>query len=732
MVTIFKYSFLTAFIFLKVHIFLADTLDISQLIYEKKINPRICGVGAESIEDQLNFETDSLGARIHSNYSPAVLDITKHMRLTTFRFPGGTLGNFYHFYKNGYGVDTTETDCAPGRLRNPFASAYSPSTYSSPRNYIYDFNEQLQALRNEGNDVGVYYMLNINTHFYKHDLTKYNTEVYNKLLLYSNNNPILQTNGDSQMDSTYTATWVNLLNRVLADTFFVRMKNEICHDSAFLYRFEENMNAIRYLRSQNIKLLGAEFGNESFADYPLFDDDLTDFGYDCTNAPPGTFISSTSAPLKTFFKGLIKMKVLASIYADTLKSMDIKFGLPYAVPFTYLTYNASNDTILYVEPYTPVSRKFDLWNAFFKSQTNLADAAIPHIYFQHIADCDYYTNETQKPTLNKLLLRIYDKYAGFVLPGILNQCSRFSGKNEIWITEWNYDANSYSTNTMLAGYFIRSVLSSLEKIQIEDTSIHLYSNYHSYANGYQGIVLIRTQRQTNTLLANRQIVCYPFEMYSSTITKGVYKLKPQHKLNLRLSEKIVDVYYSPEYKTLDLLYANPDSTVDYILLKNKIFKIDNIEYEVKRTKRFVLAASSLTSSDLSACATVRQENNTHRVLYDSADIFVDSLPIPAISVGKFTLLLTPKISTHLLTSERQVFKIYPNPAEDILHIEMPETIVGECSYKILEIDGKVFQSGIILNNKATVSILNLPKGLFVLQFIKDDKLIDNQKFIKLN
>ncbi len=730
--TIFKYTTLFYIIVLMKFLAHADTLNITRLISTPKINSQICGVGAEGIADQLVFESDSNGVHTRSYYSPAVLDITKHMRLTTFRFPGGTLGNFYHFYKHGYGVDTSETECAPGRIANSFASAYSPSTYLSPRNYIYDFNEQLQALKNDGNDVGVYYMLNINTHFYKHDISKYNTEVYNKLLFYANNNPILQTNGDAVMDSTYTSAWVNFLNLVLTDTFFIRMKYEISHDSTFLYRFEENLNAIRYLRSQNIKILGAEFGNESFADYRLFDDDLTDIDYDCTNFPPGFYISPYTALIKTYLKGLIKYKILASIYSDTLRSMHIKFGLPYATSYSYLTYHVDTDSILFIDPYTNVRQKCDLWNAFFKSQANLADAAIPHIYFQHIADCDYYTNETQKPALNKLLLRFYDRYADFVLPKMINQCVQNSGKKEIWITEWNYDGNSYSTNTMLAGYFIRSVLTSYEKIQNEDSSLHLAANYHSYANGYQGFVLIRTSRQANTLLANRQMVCFPFEMYSSTIGKGVHKLNQLHNIHLNLSGKVTDAYFSPEYKTLDLLYAHPDSATDYILLKNKAFIIDNIEYEVKRTKRFVLAASSLTSSDLSVCPTVQHENNTYRVLYDSADIFVDSLPIPAISVGKFTLQLTPKISTYLLTAKEQVFKIYPNPAEDILHIEMPETNVGACSYKILGTDGKVFQEGMILNKNAIVSIINLPQGLFVLQFINKDKVIDNQKFIKLN
>jgi hypothetical protein len=62
---------------------------------------------------------------------------------------------------------------------------------------------------------------------------------------------------------------------------------------------------------------------------------------------------------------------------------------------------------------------------------------------------------------------------------------------------------------------------------------------------------------------------------------------------------------------------------------------------------------------------------------------------------------------------------------------MPETNVGACSYKILGTDGKVFQEGMILNKNAIVSIINLPQGLFVLQFINKDKVIDNQKFIKI-
>ena len=66
-------------------------------------------------------------------------------------------------------------------------------------------------------------------------------------------------------------------------------------------------------------------------------------------------------------------------------------------------------------------------------------------------------------------------------------------------------------------------------------------------------------------------------------------------------------------------------------------------------------------------------------------------------------------------------KIYPNPAQNTLHIEYPGLIHKNVSYKIIDLDGKTLQHGKLINN--TIDISRLQKGIYIMNFDIDGEIV---------
>ncbi len=74
-----------------------------------------------------------------------------------------------------------------------------------------------------------------------------------------------------------------------------------------------------------------------------------------------------------------------------------------------------------------------------------------------------------------------------------------------------------------------------------------------------------------------------------------------------------------------------------------------------------------------------------------------------------------------------IFNIYPNPANEILHINTSQSIV-DAEYKIYDLTGRIIQNGNILGE--SISIKNLSAQIYVLQII-DGKNSEFKNFVKL-
>ncbi|GAA5038512.1 hypothetical protein GCM10011506_36390 [Marivirga lumbricoides] len=79
-------------------------------------------------------------------------------------------------------------------------------------------------------------------------------------------------------------------------------------------------------------------------------------------------------------------------------------------------------------------------------------------------------------------------------------------------------------------------------------------------------------------------------------------------------------------------------------------------------------------------------------------------------------------------TQAMVINVYPNPAEDILNVKLPEGFSGDAtSVKVINSAGKVMLKGKLSSGQLNIS--KLPQGLYTLQAVKGEEVV-SQRFIK--
>jgi hypothetical protein len=93
---------------------------------------------------------------------------------------------------------------------------------------------------------------------------------------------------------------------------------------------------------------------------------------------------------------------------------------------------------------------------------------------------------------------------------------------------------------------------------------------------------------------------------------------------------------------------------------------------------------------------------------------VEVLAITASSVG---------MNQHY-NSESQ-FQIYPNPADEILHLVLPSATAA--NYAIYDLCGRAVLSGQL--QQAEIGLGQLPKGMYILKVVQDGQVMQG-RFVK--
>ncbi len=734
-----KISILFIYVFLMFVSKANDTLEINSVVTNAIYPNKFTGISSmtmyEHIDTIYNPNTHTFTSKIFDT----IYNLIKPLNLKVFRFPGGTIGNYYHFYGKGHGIDTSETTCATGRIGEAaFANQHLGFDQKADRNIIEFFKEEIDTLKKYGDNIGVCYRINSHTHFYKGDLKKHTDSIQYLISKYfTTDTAFLSTNGNT-LDSTKINTMVSKLLTIQSDPIYIRIKKKLISDSAFYYRFKENTDAVSYLKNNRINILGAEIGNETYAEYVVFDDDLNYLGYDCTNVPPNFHYDLWQLPVRYYIEGMLKNNLLVSLYADTLKS---RFNIYSAVPanngFNYLTLDNQYNPV-HIKPYDLTVKKSDLWNKYFASQNNVS-ALIPHIYSQEFMSCSTYMNADSTYNLpfseiNKIATRFYKYYIDTLLVYNLKRFNFYANNKPLWITEWNFSEGSFANNTFLHAFYDYYFIRKMVDIHDFSTNYVQILLYHHLSGGSHTWPIIRTRITGHQFNTQKQITYSPFYIWSNTINKHVKRLKtPFWNTN---PNTIIDAFIDSSKQNIIIQYANMDTNTHFIDLKNLIIKNNLLskEFSIDKIDYYQLDAASILSTNYTTCSFFTEPNyaTSYQILEDTL-ASTDTLFLPGISMGKFTLHLKNKVNTAIpKSSKKNGFSLYPNPSQNTLIVQLQnQNMVFPLTYTIYDSLGKLILSDAITELQSTIDISSIAQGWYQLQLTKNGQHLDTKSFIKM-
>lgn len=103
----------------------------------------------------------------------------------------------------------------------------------------------------------------------------------------------------------------------------------------------------------------------------------------------------------------------------------------------------------------------------------------------------------------------------------------------------------------------------------------------------------------------------------------------------------------------------------------------------------------------------------------------DNVKIINLDLTNYTANTTP-----IQEATPSVFKLYPNPSQDILNLELENNPSGNTSFTITDISGKVYLTSPIRQIRQIVDIHDLPQGVYFLKLKQNDNNYIS-KFIKI-
>ncbi|MBK8516691.1 MAG: T9SS type A sorting domain-containing protein [Saprospiraceae bacterium] len=89
------------------------------------------------------------------------------------------------------------------------------------------------------------------------------------------------------------------------------------------------------------------------------------------------------------------------------------------------------------------------------------------------------------------------------------------------------------------------------------------------------------------------------------------------------------------------------------------------------------------------------------------------------------------ITSYVENQSSQIFNIsyYPNPAQEILHITIPQPIVEKSQISILNSLGKILEKKWVENSSFNVDISAFESGIYFLKYTAEGKVILSRKVI---
>lgn len=649
-------------------------------------------------------------------WSEAVLDEISTLDMGFLRFPGGTISQYYHATgAHGYGTRSSELDCRPGFIDIPgfrqkvrVDGAYPDNMI----NYYIELHKELEA--RQGREIESLYVINMMTHFFNGDFWDINPLIDALIAIHGAGFEFYLDNSPAFLTPEQTGQAAQIMRAVYEDPLMDNIIQAVIAQPGFQERLNENLAAIQYLIQNDIPVRGVELGNENYSFTMLKDDDLSDIEFDCTT--PDSLVTPylpLSLPLKAYMQGVIKFGFLAEIYDFWIDELyDLPTGMVmHGSSFKIQPVNGSYE-IEALGGENP--RFFKIWNRFL-GQLDFYDGAIVHIYAKSQPDCSI-LEETTTEDVESYGKGYFDFYFDEVLDYQIDRLREETGREELWVTEWNMNTANIFGNTFQHAHFIGRFMDAMNRKAL-DGNLKFVGLHNLAAWRYNQFAVFRTDEFDSEFMMERQSVYHPYQQLSGLRSMG---FKPVG-LNMAswlgeswqgAPQEYYFPYYNAETRQLYLYFIHQTGSMDE-------FKWDHIrliDNEIPETEwvatstfwDFVEGSSVLASN--AGCEMFPE-------LFEDYDHITGASTAESIAIGPYatgSITLQLDIVNTVDADWDHQSKVYPNPAGRNLYVDLKDKNQQDLHYKLFNSTGQVVRNGALTSNDP-IPIHDLVEGYY--QFV---------------
>jgi hypothetical protein len=708
-------------------------IDTSALL---RLHPNDQGVNMAFMYGHIDAPTmDSTDNRLtNERYSTALAEAIATYQPGILRFPGGTVGNYYHYFRpGGYGSDTLDLLCKEQTLPNTYPTWYvNDRKYT--KNFIEPYTELNDYLRNTGLAPATMYVVNLTGPIYKGALISLNDPI--KTFFQNQLGPnygffeVPVSSLDTVALKTIAKYTYTIFNEPMLKQF---MKTIVADNSTVQLAVQENMAAIRHLLENDIYIAGIELGNELLSEYLLFDDDFSSNTFTCEDLntlPPDQIPAATRTvdlPAIEVVTGMIKIWLLAELIQDSIRTIiDPPFGFPFEFPYSFMQVIPPGEEIVRVMPYGALYRLTYLWNQFWAMHDRF-DATILHTYMQGFMGCD--SLHTHTVDFLSDAGRLYTRfYTGEFLDREMEEMHRYIGNKKVWITEWNMNQAQLLGATFTHSTFVSEYFMNMLKRKMAAPGKYEYLVYHNMNNGGTSkYALFTTQKQGvfDSSSVRKQMAYFPHHMLSELRKKGYQYsgLSLLHTVtnNTQNIEFQHAVFVHPEDNRLAIWYINYRSDSVYIDLgKDSINFSGNTSYfRASATQHTALRAASMLSSN-DACPASHLYTDTSFLYGELPLSGNDSIAIPPLSIGviEYELSVISNIKNY---PQIHTMLIYPNPGSRQFLLTLPAEIKQKVAgWKVFNTNGQEMNADIKQTGDETIRLYMSQAGHYLIIALLSD------------
>ncbi|QQR97412.1 MAG: T9SS type A sorting domain-containing protein [Sphingobacteriales bacterium] len=694
------------------------------------------GAGMADVLSGLNFEVDPDNQEVITNtyFNAEYLATCKALKISDYRFPEGTGGNYFHFYGKGSGLDTTEIYCNEtyygigGAKISQYRNAYN-FEQKLEKNYAHYFADFMQKMATDIPDVGFYYHLNSHTHIYKGHLKNASQAIQYLIQKYFNqNNALLNTKYDALLptvDTNQIKIAIDALDKLKNDSIIKIIKDSLVRSAGFQYSFQENMNSIRFFKSKNLKIKGIEIGNETEAEYMLFDDDFSHFPYQCNASDTSLENPFSELLFRDYLEGLVKNWILITLYADSIhQNFNIPIGVTVGGVRANVGFNTNNEPYL-LAPFGNLEKSAFFWSKFFSRESKI-DALIPHIYTPRFIDCDKYTELLNTMSVNEINnsgIKFIDFYIETSLPYFLNAVSKTVGGKPLWITEWNFNFHSFVPNTFLHSYFLIKAIAKQVEFYENNNQYNVKTwLLHYLSSPYFAFALIKSGYDRNANYSIDKMLPYEaYYIWNKTLSDSCKKLNTT--LTANTSQKTNNqIFINQQKDKVYIHFTNLSTNDDFYSLKNIQFISNQKKYVVDKVSTHQLVAKTYIASNYVECNALRNQipNSSYKIV-DTTKNFNDTLLMPAYSIGSFCLHLKEDQTTNITNTQKKnelSADVFPIPNKDYININIHSKIKDNIyQIEIADMNGNVVISTTSNENNNKIDVSKFPSGMYIINIV---------------